>query len=760
MATGENCYGLEAGINRLDNVGSEERAAFDASKAAKGKETFNNILQPIRNAREAEKTATGTEKVRLMDEIHAHYAEGKSPGSKTTKATQDISKAIQSDSDVQQYIRNMSPSEFGKARTEIKNTFGGDQARMMEHQYVNKMDDYEAALESSGKMIPSIKERIATTRSRGVMSDSDLDVMRGLEEYLSLGDDAFAQGKSRGTYNSLGRKLGDDITQDIFAEKVAQQMDTAAEKLANKTLTSRVSDVIFGEKLNDAEKMLLSDYERGILKPTGDSLEAARSLVKKLDESAFKPFRDAVSAIDELPNNARYKVFDKAGKTITRGLAGKTKDIATSKTAILSGAAFVLFGIPAYIIWSVGTVTNVAEMVDLFKQFNSDKSPEALMRHFFNNEEMLVGGKVIRPLDITKQFFESLNQYDKNMQEWYDVPLLGTWLKLITSASAAIFDTPDAIRGNYANIYGDMEARGLLKRVTDPNNPYYSIGFEPKTAEERKEFFKNNPEALFHPDNDKKFIEENSPWGEPTRVFKGATELSPAAVMALYLGQADAYSKLGVSNSDLNDQAFADKVKQYGEANDNRGTGTPSAQGTSDVIGGGNKEDWINRVMEVQGIEREAAEKFVNSRIQGEIDKAWERNGEKISEEQAIQKALGGGSGGSGGSGKTLTGQIKQDADYMKEHGANTLGRDQQRSVMNALSDKGKVDIKAVKEQSGMSVTDMLNANEAGTKAGFEDHVKQQVKNENRIDKTDYTQMRENDKQAARDAARAAVGCT
>ena len=61
MATGENCYGLEAGINRLDNVGSERNAAFDASKAAKGEETFNNILQPIRQAKEAEKTATGAE---------------------------------------------------------------------------------------------------------------------------------------------------------------------------------------------------------------------------------------------------------------------------------------------------------------------------------------------------------------------------------------------------------------------------------------------------------------------------------------------------------------------------------------------------------------------------------------------------------------------------------------------------------------------------------------------------------------------------
>jgi len=79
---------------------------------------------------------------------------------------------------------------------------------------------------------------------------------------------------------------------------------------------------------------------------------------------------------------------------------------------------------------------------------------------------------------------------------------------------------------------------------------------------------------------------------------------------------------------------------------------------------------------------------------------------------------------------------------------------------MNALSDNGKVDIKAVKEQSGMSVTDMLNANEAGTKAGFKDHVKQQAKNENRIDSTDYDQMRERDKQTARDSLRAAAGCT
>ena len=64
MATRENCYGLEAGINRLDNVGSERNAAFDASKAARGEKTLNDILQPIRNAREAEKTRICEEWVR------------------------------------------------------------------------------------------------------------------------------------------------------------------------------------------------------------------------------------------------------------------------------------------------------------------------------------------------------------------------------------------------------------------------------------------------------------------------------------------------------------------------------------------------------------------------------------------------------------------------------------------------------------------------------------------------------------------------
>ena len=96
----------------------------------------------------------------------------------------------------------------------------------------------------------------------------------------------------------------------------------------------------------------------------------------------------------------------------------------------------------------------------------------------------------------------------------------------------------------------------------------------------------------------------------------------------------------------------------------------------------------------------------------------------------------------------------------MKEHGTNSVDFNRQKQVVEALSDKGKVDIEAVKEKAGMSVTEMLNVDEAGTKAGFKDHMKQQAKNENRVDSTDYDQMKERDKQTARDSLRAAAGCT
>lgn len=757
MATGENCYGLEAGINRLDNVGSERNAAFDASKAARGEETFNNILQPIRQAKEAEKTATGAEKARLMDEIHSHYAEGKSPGSKTTKATQDISKAIQSDSDVQQYIRNMSPSEFGKARTEIKNTFGGDQARMMEHQYVNKMDDYEAALESSGKMIPSIKERIATTRSRGVMSDSDLDVMRGLEEYLSLGDDAFARGKSRGTYNSLGRKLGDDITQDIFETKISDNL----EKIAQKTGNQNILDSTFGKSLSDDEKKLLDDYEAGKITPDANALETTAAMLRKMNQTTLSAMRNAVEPLDELPFRSRTGILEKATKSKTsKTLSGTSKATKGAITATGLGLT-VMYGIPQTLLWyATSTQTNIAEMTGLYEQF---KAGDALTSDL--DRGLLSIESLARINEFLSNLMSAEDRYPYKL--FLGIPIYGDYVR--SYLADGMGDTQTSIAANFGRLFEQLESRGLTTRDSS------TLGWRATTEDERKEIFKNTPEKLFK--NDGKFIKENAPWSEPTGVWKGTTELSPAAVMALYLGQSDAYSKLGVSNSDLNDPAFADAVKRYGEENDKRDADLPSAQGTTAAITEQDLyEEAIAQRMRKYNESPEEAKVVVDRELTGLMVK---NGGDAVAAlAQMTGKAVSGnyrggggagtmttaGSGGSGDSGekskKTLSGEVGVNAAYMKEHGTNSVDFNKQKQVVAALSDKGKVDIEAVKEKAGMSVTEMLSVDEAGTKAGFEDHVKQQVKNENRIDKTDYTQMRENDKQAARDAARAAVGCT
>src|SRR5574344_334434 len=320
MATGENCYGLEAGINRLDNVGSERNAAFDASKAAKGKETFNNLLRPMREAVEREKTATGDAKRAAVKDVNSFYDKGKGSEKNLRKETMDLTSSLQADSDVHRYIRNMTPDEFGNARKEVNDRFGGDQARMMERQYVNKLYDYEEKLNSSGKMIPSIQDRISTTRARGEMSDSDLNVMRGLEEYLSLGDEAFGEGKARGTYNSLGRKLGDDIAQDIFAEKVATNLDNIANKMGNQNIL----DTAFGKSLNADEIKVLEDYKAiGKVKTDATALETTAAMLRKMDQSALSALKKTVDPLNELPQSAKYGVMGKVQKSrVMRTVSG------------------------------------------------------------------------------------------------------------------------------------------------------------------------------------------------------------------------------------------------------------------------------------------------------------------------------------------------------------------------------------------------------------------------------------------------------
>lgn len=758
MATGENCYGLEAGINRLGNVDSERNAAFDTSKAARGEETLNKLLEPMRNAVKKEETVTGDAKKAAVNEVNSFYDKGK--GEKTLrKETIDLTKALQADSDVHRYIRNMTPDEFGNARKEVNDRFGGDQARMMERQYVNKLSDYEAQLNNDGKMLPSIQDRISTARSRGEMSDADLNVMRGLDEYLKLSDNAFDKGKARGTYNNLGRKLGDDITQDIFEKKISSNLD----EIAKKTGDQNVLDTAFGKSLSNDEKKLLDDYNAGKITPDANTLETTAAMLRKMDQSTLSAMRNAVEPLDELPFRSRTGVLGKADTSrLSKAWSGTgkaTKGVITAATLGLT----VMYGIPQTLLWyATSTQTNIAEMTGLYEQF---KASDALTSDL--DKGLLSTENLARINEFLSNLLSAESRYPYKL--FLGIPIYGNYVR--SYLNDGMGDTQSSIAANFERLFEQLESRGL----TTPDSN--TLGWRATTEEERNAIFKNEPEKLFK--NDGEFIKEHTPWEGSTGVWKGTTELSPAAVMALYLGQADAYSKLGVSNSDLNDPALADAVRRYGEANDKRETGLPSAKGAQTTVTEQDLyEDAIAQRMRKYNETEAEAKVVVDRELTGLMVK---NGGDTIAAlAQMTGKAVrgdfrgttaGGGagtttSGGSesekerGKSKKTLTGEVGVNAAYMKEHGTNSVDFNKQKEVVAALSDKGKVDINAVKEKAGMSVTEMLNVDEAGTKEGFKDYVKQQADEEGKIDKTDYDQMKEKDAQTAREALREAAGCT
>jgi hypothetical protein len=76
---------------------------------------------------------------------------------------------------------------------------------------------------------------------------------------------------------------------------------------------------------------------------------------------------------------------------------------------------------------------------------------------------------------------------------------------------------------------------------------------------------------------------------------------------------------------------------------------------------------------------------------------------------------------------------------------------------VDALKVNGKVDIKTAKEN-GVSIQDLAAKDKEATVAGFETYAVEMEK-ENKIDKTDYSAMKKEDKEAARDAIRKAYGC-
>lgn len=729
-------------------------SSSSTNKATTGKQTIDNIMKPIREAREAEKTATGAEKTRLMDEIHSHYVEGKAKG-ETTKETQAISKAVQADSDVKDYIHSLSVDEFGKLRKELQTTFGGDQARMAEMEYgETKLNSLETRLNDANKMVPSLQDKISMSRSRGILSDSDLMMMKGIEDLLSLPDDALKAGKSRNTYNKLSRTLGNDVTQDIFGEEITKQIDQLNTKLSDQTYASKLMKTApTKEELDEIDNIM-----SGARKMDASSLEFVSKMLDKVNKDGFKEILKTTEATNELDKGVRGASHYKA----TQKWSSKRK-IATGIGAPL---VFASVGVPTILNgWGMFGLTNAGEMSALFAQFDKDQTSDKLLENWF-------------PTGIRKtamdMWIKATKDYLSTMDEAYDIPLYGKWLEAMTSVG---YTSALGGLGNLDTKMSELENKGLATR--DESS---TTGWRQTTSDEKLKLYTENPSALYK--NDSKFVQENAPWTGSTGVMKGEKELDPADVMALYYMDKgkidrDSFLKSGGSLSDLDNNTLMNAVRDYGREHDaskEETTTNEVTESTPNAIR--TKEDYINSVMKKNNWDRERATEFVEGRISETQLKSKLYDRQNLTEEEAIAKLYTGdignartdgsdiSGGGSGGSESEQKDEVDMIAEQIRQ-GRSGIEESDKEKVIDKATTEGKVDIKKVKDATGdkLGISDMVDVNRAGTISGFKDYAKsmedgagdeeQQQKNRN-----DYEQMKAVDKKAAGEAMLERYGCS
>lgn len=766
MATNSQCGNLSDNATRLNNaITSSATSVADTGKATRGKETFDAIMKPIRDAKEAEKTATGAEKTKLMDEIHSHYAEGKKGNEPVTPATSAISKAIQANSDVKAYIHSMSVNDFGKARSEIQTTFGGEQARMMEMQYKDaKLGSLENALSSSGKGTPSLTDEIATIRSRGILSDSDLNKMRGMEEILNMGDDAFAKGKARSTYNSLSNKLGDNIAQDIFERKISDNLD----KINDKTGTQNILDTAFGKSLSGDEKKVLEDYANGKLKPDANTFETTAAMLRKMDQSTLSAIQKAVEPLDELQFGAKRSVYEKASQSNIGKAWDKTGKAAKGALALGTAALTVLYGIPQSLLWyATSTQTNFGEMNGLYEQFGvEDKTASEIDKLLLEDKDLA------RINEFLSNMFGAENKLPYSL--FLSIPIYGDYVR--SYLADGMNDARDSIGANFERLFEKLEERGL---VTGDNS---ELGFRRTTDEERKAMFAKTPDKLF--ENDADFINKYAPWKDSTGAFKGEKELTPAQAMALYYGKTDSYGKLGIGYDDARNNALMNAVRDYGKEHDMKtretttSTEIPTAKGASTVTEDDLYRTAIEQRMKKYNETEEKAKVVVDRELTGLMTK---NGGDSVAALAQMTgttvkgdyraKSSGGSGGGSGGGSESETSTTKkysgEVAMIAKQIADNRPVTYQEKSkLIDGYSNDGKVDIKKLKEDTNeeMSITDMAAVSKEKTVNGFGDYAKnmksgkgdagQQEKN-----KRDIDQMMQEDKEKTGKAMLERYGC-
>ena len=748
----DECYGAGDAVSELLTAASKttERGATSTSsatttaKAARGKTTIDNAMEPVRKLVEEEKTATGITKEKLKNELVQHYAE--SAEKKMTPEKEKLTTDLLTDSDVKAYVGQLDYDDYSSLRAEIQGIFGGPQARLVEMEFRNaKIPTIVTKLEETGRYTPSIKNAISDIMGEGILSEKNLGKMRELENIANgnLGD--IAAGTSRQTYERMKYALGDQITNDLFAMKIEENFNKIQQLYDDTGKTSK----LFGKRLSDEELQMFEDISKGKRKADANAFEASVKMLEKLSQNDLDMIKGAIKPLEELDGPSRSAVIQKLNDKWST--TKKATAVAGTIGALVWGAGVWL---PDKLNnWGQFGLTNAAEMSALFGQFDKDVSVDRLLQLWFPEGERKTAMEL---------WLKSAKTYIGWMETIYSIPIIGDWYKSMTMVG---YTSAIGSLGNFDTKMTDLKNKGL---ATEDKTTV--SGWRETTLKEKQEFYRKDLSAYFGLDSDAQ--KKYSIWNDKTEIYKkgkSGAELTPLQAMAAYYyaqGQYDIQlSDYGLTSGDVSDESMMIEVNKYGEKHDISETTIPSGSGATTTSGAYEKA--IENAMKREGLTREQAIRNVDA----EIKFMGDRDG--MSREDALLKLTGvGGGSGSGGGSSSRSSESSYEYDEKKSETKKAMpSASQQQSLnqvkrgekelsyedVNALKVDGKVDIKTAKDN-GITISDLAAKDKEATVGGFETYA-EQMKEDKKIDKSDWTQMKAEDKDAAREALRSAYGC-
>jgi hypothetical protein len=715
------CDSAVAEIKRADDA----LKARSAERAAIGKDELNALLEPVRDMKRQELIAEGTTKRSIQEEIASQYSEG---DGKSTAIKNELTQNIIANSNIREAIGQMSVDDFATLRMELQSTYGGAQARLAEIAFKEKtVPALVQELAGADRYTELVKYEISKINGSGLLSNADFDKMKALKELATFDDSKITVGTSRKTYTDMSRKLGTDITNEVFERKITKNL----EQIAAANVDGGVKNKILRNGISTDEKKLINDITTGIRPMDAQAFEATSKMLEKVTDGGWNTLRGTINPLEELDDGARRAIIQGSSNNLKDGWSVLKWGGNNAKYLVgLASTAFLVVPTAIYG-FEVMTGTNTAEMLATFQQFKiGSASTQVLI------DTLLANGKL--------QAIEDMLKYRDSWRERWPYTLF-SWIPgysgfLEWAIGKGIDGNNIAISENIKSMMTSLENMGLVKK----DGSY--IGYRETTASEKKEIYANEPDKLFQ--NDQDFIKANSPWTEKTGIFgKNGREYTPEQAMALYYAEQGKYSislsNVGLTSQDLQDASAMQAVRAYGEKNDTSGkeptvgaeVTAPTAYSTAEMA------FWKSMGLDDGQIANRLArgDKLVPDGKGGFTI---------VVGSGALAAAPAGAAGGAAGA---VTGREAQLQAQLKAGG--TLNQE----ALSSVTKNGKVNIAQLKDAGG-NIADAADLNRATTVGGFKDYAKD-MKGKQEINMGDYNAMKNVDKKAAQDAIRAAYGC-